>query len=427
MLDWVLQLDKSWVAIIIIIVTLIAFIIDRITIAVTALLSALAFYLLGTTGPESVYAGFASTVVMLVFGMMIVGDALFQTGLVLYIGNKIVKSRFVQNELSLIILLMLVTGSLSAFLSNTATMATFIPLVGAIAAKSGGRIRNKNLLMPIALAASIGGTMTLVGSTPQPLVNNVLESYDFAPIGLFDFALLAGPCFILLILYVAFIGYRVQNKTFDFSDEASSDVPQGEEIAISGKTWIAGLTMLFCIVSFVSGLFPIGITAIIGAAIVLATRCVDFKPCMQRIDWNTILLLVFAQGIAAGMNDSGAGRMLADGAVALIGDNFWILYAASILLTVLLTNLMSNTATAAMMAPIFIQIAATLGYDPYAFALAIAVASNVATATPIGAVAMSQVLVGGYRFKDYLVSGLPITIIMAIFLCLWGPVVLSAG
>ncbi|WP_322528758.1 SLC13 family permease [Salinicola sp. LHM] len=413
-------------AIIIILVTLGVFILDRITISITAMISALAFYLLGTTDYQSVYSGFSSTVVMLVFGMMIVGDALFQTGLVLFLGRKITRSRFAKNELTLMIILMIMAGLVSAFLSNTATMATLIPLIAAIAAKSNGVIKTKNLLMPIAMAASIGGTLTLVGSTPQPLVNGVLSQYDYPPIGLFDFAILAGPCFLLMMAYMITIGYKVQHSSYNFSAPELTDSTMPDEIQLTLKTWISGATMLFCIISFVTGLFPIGIIAIIGAAIVLVTRCVDFKPCMQRVDWNTILLLVFAQGIAAGMNNSGAGKMIADMTAGVIGNDFWILFCACIVVTVVLTNLMSNTATAAMMAPIFIQIADSLGYNPYPFALGIAVASNIAIATPIGAVAMSQVLVGGYRFRDYLVNGLPLTIAMTLLICIWGPLVLSS-
>lgn len=179
--------------------------------------------------------------------------------------------------------------------------------------------------------------------------------------------------------------------------------------------------MVFCIFTFVTGILPMAIVALLGAAIVIATGCLNFKDCMRRLDWNTVLLMAFAQGIAAGMNDSGAGKMIANFTVQSIGGNMIVMYIACILLTVLLTNVMSNTAVAAMLTPIYIVIAVTLGYNPYIFALGIAIASNLSIASPIGGTAMSQTLVAGYRFNDYIKLGAPITVIMTIILMVFGP------
>src|SRR5699024_7337861 len=186
------------------------------------------------------------------------------------------------------------------------------------------------------------------------------------------------------------------------------------DVKVTWKTWVATLTLVFCVISFMFGLLPIEITALIGAAIVLATGCIDFKTAMAQLDWNTVLLIAFAQGIAAGMNDSGAGELVGQWSVTLVGDNPWVLLIVAVIVTVVLTNIMSNTAVAAMMTPIFVGIAASVGYDPFVFILAIAIASNASIATPIGGTAMSQTLVAGYGFRDYLKLGGPITVVLTV-------------
>lgn len=414
----------EYVTLFIIFLTLVLFLLDRLPLAVTAMISAIALGLVGAMEWDRVYAGFSSTLVMLVFGMMIVGHALFKTGVVVIIGREIMKTRFAKKESSLIILLMVIVGLLSAFLSNTATVATFIPLIGAMVAASGGMLKNKNILMPVGMAASIGGTMTLVGSTAQPMINSVLLEYDQTPLAMFDFAWVAVPMLIVLTIYMATIGSKMQHKIYDFEDKVETpDISSFEDFKPNSKTYIAAITMILSIIGFITGVFPIEIIALLAATVVLVTRCVEFKDTMKSIDWNTILLMAFAQGIAAGMNDSGAGNMLADAAVSVVGDNVWVLFIVAVLITVLLTNIMSNTAVAAMMAPIFIVIAVNIGYDPYVFMMGIALAANASIATPIGGTAMSQVLVGGYRFRDYVKIGGPITIILTIMIIILTPLV----
>lgn len=336
------------------------------------------------------------------------------------------KLRFANNERNLIVILMIIVGAISAFLSNTATVATFIPLVGAMVATSSNNLTNKNLLMPIAIAASVGGTITLVGSTAQPMVSSVLEEYNLNKLGMFDFAWVAIPLFIVSVIYMVTIGYRIQNKAYDFEDIVEKhDNSSVDQLNITSKTYIAAGTMIFCIVSFAFEFWDPGIVALMGAAIVLITRCIDFKESLSKIDWNTVLLMAFAQGIAAGVNDSGAGKMIAAGTVNIVGDNPWILFTIAIIVTVVLTNIMSNTAVAAMMTPIYIIIAMNFGYSPYVFAIGIATAANASIATPIGGTAMSLVLVGGYRFRDYLKVGLPITAILTVMIIVLTPLFFS--
>ena len=85
--------------------------------------------------------------------------------------------------------------------------------------------------------------------------------------------------------------------------------------------------------------------------------------------------------------------------------------AACIVINTVLTNIMSNTATAAMMAPIYIQIAQVLGCDYMPFMIGIAVATNLTAATPIGGTAVTMTASAGYRFRDFVIIGTPMNIV----------------
>lgn len=154
--------------------------------------------------------------------------------------------------------------------------------------------------------------------------------------------------------------------------------------------------------------------SLIGALIVILTKCVDFKKCVRKMDWNTLFVMAFAQGIAAGLNDSGAGEMIANAAVRYVGENKILQLVACIVVVTVLTNIMSSTAVAAMMAPIYLQICSSLGSSPYPFMMAIAVGASLTTSTPIGSTAVTMTMVGGYRFSDFFKIGFLLNIFILI-------------
>lgn len=420
------SIGVQYVALIIIILTLIVFAIDKFPIGAVAMASSILLGITGCMSMSKVYSGWSSSLVIMLLGMMVVGYSMFKTGVVVLIGNAIKNSRLAQSERGMMIIIMLISGALSSVLSNTATVATFIPLIGAIVAASSGKLHNKFLLMPLGYAAAIGGTLTLIGSTSQPMVNTVLEQNELGLLGMLDFVPAALPAFIIMIVWMSTIGYTIMKKTCTFEDVSlggGDDAAIFENFKPTYKTWISAGVMVFCVVGFITGLWNTAIIAIVGAAIVILTGCVSFKDAMiSGVEWNSIFIMAFAQGIAAGMNDSGAGELVARFFVDLVGSNAVLQLMACILVVTILTNIMSNTAVAAMMTPIYLLICAELGVSYYPFCMAIAVASNLTTATPIGGTAVSMVLQGGYRFNDFVKVGLPLNILMMISVMIMCPI-----
>ena len=150
--------------ILILVVTAAFFVAGKLRSDLVALCSLLALLIFQILTPEEALSGFSNSVVIMMVGLFVVGGAIFQTGLAKMISSKILKLAGT-SELRLFLLVMLVTASIGAFVSNTGTVALMLPIVVSMAVNAGSSPRR--LLMPLAFASSMGGMMTLIGTPPQ--------------------------------------------------------------------------------------------------------------------------------------------------------------------------------------------------------------------------------------------------------------------
>lgn len=424
-------MPPSVLSIIIIGIAVISFALEKIPLPVTAMLAALAMGIFGIIPFSDVYSGFATTSVMMVAGMLIIGNCIFETGLATWLGQKLIRTPIVKNERLFLFVILIFAATLSAFLSNTAVTSACIPLVGAIALKSNGTISNKNIVMGIGIAAAVGGACTIVGSTAQLTAQQILESTPGCrPLGFFELSWVCVPLCLVMALYFATIGYNLEKKHFTFPDVNTLGAVGGVALEEVGKmTWkmaLSGIVMLLCVAGFVLNLWNAAIIALVGASILLAARCMDFRKAMRVMDWNTLVILGAAQGFAKGLDASGGGQLITDVTLSLFGgDNAspLVLLIVGIVVSTILTNFMSNTAVLAMMTPIFINIAFQLGVQPEIFILGCIIGGSMALATPIGTPSVTQTLVAGYRFMDYVHVGLPLTVLLTVLTCILCPLV----
>lgn len=161
---------------------------------------------------------------------------------------------------------------------------------------------------------------------------------------------------------------------------------------------------------------PIAGLAIIGAVMVLMTRCVDPEEAFEAIDWRILFLIFGMLGLSMGMENTGAGILLVESLVGAVGTVEPIIVLAIVyLITNALTEMISNNAVAVLITPIAISLATELGFDPRPFIIAVMFAASASFATPIGYQTNTFVYsAGGYRFRDFLVVGLPLNLIYAI-------------
>ena len=400
------------------------FITELIPLAITAMSGAIACGLLGFIPAKQVFSGLSNSTVVLFAGMFVVGAAMFHTGLAQKIGISIVRFSGT-SENSLMFGIMIVGAGLSSVLSNTGTAACLMPVVLGICAAA--KIPASRQLMPLAYAAGVGGIITLVGTPPNIIVSGALKSFGYEPFSFFEFAWIGIPITVVAIAYMMFIGkYLLPKAELDADQEIEQEIEA--TVHDSKKQIISGLILAVVIVVMALDIkfISLEMAAVIGALVCVLTGCLTEKQAYASIDWVTIFLFAGMMPVSTAMDKTGAGKLIAEWTVGLMGGTPSPLVVTAVLfiLSCALTQFMSNTASAALLCPIGVAISKQLGADPKAVLMAIAVAASCAFATPVGTPPNTLVLgPGGYKFMDYVKAGTGLVIVSFIVSLIVIPIV----
>ncbi len=184
---------------IILLISAILFVSGKVRSDLVALCALLALLLCQILTPTEALSGFSNTTVIMMIGLFIVGGGIFQTGLAKMIGSKVMTLAG-NSELRLFLLVMIVTAAIGMFVSNTGTVALMLPIVVSMAAAAG--TSSRRLLMPLAFASSMGGMMTLIGTPPNLIVSDTLESAGYEPLGFFTFLPVGLVTLVVGVLYL---------------------------------------------------------------------------------------------------------------------------------------------------------------------------------------------------------------------------------
>ena len=440
---------SSTIAIIIAIITMILFFGNFFPVSVTAVFCALA---MGIFIPEmklgQIYSGFGGSSIVMVAGMMIVGDALFQTGIAQKIGAKVCKYKIVQNEKMFIILVVFICTLMSAFLSNSGTIAMWMPIIASIAAGSNGKIRSKMVIMPAGIACIVGGGSTLTGSVSQVAANAVLmgtKGYE-AGMGVFDMTRVMWPICLIQIIFWMTIGYKIlewalkpDSPDFDKGNSfANVEVDEEDSEFKKLPEWkgqVAMGVLFLCILGFVLSGHPyfkkflnIANVAMLGSLILFVTKAIPLKKTLSKLDWDILIMVGAVTALGTGIDVSGAGKLIANTVLNNVfnGTNTSVpmLMVVLIVFSSVLTLFMQNGSVAAAFSPIFISMALTLGVSPLPFIILIGATTNLAIASHIGTAVNMQIMPAGYKPIDYIKVGGPLFVIMVAVLCIISPMIL---
>ena len=168
----------------ILVVSSVFFAVGKVRSDLVALCALVALLLCGVLTPQEALSGFSNSVVIMMVGLFVVGGGIFQTGLAKMIGGRITKLAG-NSEIALFMLVMLVTAFIGAFVSNTGTVALMMPIVVSLSAKAD--VKASRLLMPLAFASSMGGMLTLIGTPPNLVIQEVLTDAGYDPLSFFSF------------------------------------------------------------------------------------------------------------------------------------------------------------------------------------------------------------------------------------------------
>ena len=207
---------------IILVITVALFIWGRVRADIVALTALAALLVLGPLTPAEALAGFSSPIVIMMIGLFVVGGAIMQTGLAKLTGNKLMAlSR--GNETITFLLVMLVTSFIGAFVSNTGTVALMMPIIMSIAAGSG--MQSSRFLMPLAFAGSLGGMLTLIGTPPNLVIDEVLTEGGYQPLAFFSFFPVG-----IIVIAIGIIVLMPLSKIFLSKKQSGKKKKQGKSL-----------------------------------------------------------------------------------------------------------------------------------------------------------------------------------------------------
>jgi di/tricarboxylate transporter len=164
--------------------------------------------------------------------------------------------------------------------------------------------------------------------------------------------------------------------------------------------------------------------ALIAGVAMLATRCVSIETARKSIDWQILIAIAASFALGAALQKTGAADMIARSTTSLAGGNAWLALALIYLVTLIVTELITNNAAAALMFPFALATARSLGVSYLPFVIAVMMAASAGFATPIGY--QTNLMVygpGGYRFTDYMKIGIPLDLLIMAVTVAIAPVV----
>lgn len=402
-------MSQPIIALIILAITIVLFIWEPVPIVVTAIGASIAFAYTGIIKVSDIFTGYNSTTIILLAGMMVLGSSLFHTGITDVIGEKMIKITG-KNERNIILATLIVSCLISSVCSNIGVMVAMAPLVTAMCIAAG--VGPSRSLLALLFGAQFGGFLTLVGVGSNASAASVMSEMGYKPFGFFTITPFGIGICILGTLYFTFIGAKLIPDTGyvpEFADTGKKELDKK-------KATIAGITMLcvLVVIAMSPKNVPMHVAAVVGALVVVGTKCMSVKEAIHAIDWNCLVLVGSLTAISTGVQNSGAGDAMAKMILNILGDHpsTFMITTVIFFATALLTQFMSNIPTILLFLPIGFSIAQSINVSPYAVAMVITLAGAASYATPFAA-PQNMMTVGWtrYKFSDFIKIGIPMVLV----------------
>ena len=199
----------------------------------------------------------------------------------------------------------------------------------------------------------------------------------------------------------------------------------GESLATPLPPRISGLIAAIFALSLLAGIFkliPLSVSVLAGAFLMLASNVVSPTTIYREVEWKVIILIACMLSVGTALQESGTDKLIASwlAGTASSVSPIWLLVGVFVL-TVGLSQPMSNQAAAALVLPIAVAAAMELGINPRAMAITVAVAASCSFLTPLEPSCLMVYGPGGYRFRDFLIVGLPLTVLILFITLLMVP------
>ena len=257
---------------VILVITMVLLISQKVPLVILGAAIPAALAATGVINAGSAYTEFGNTTIVFFMGLVVVGEAFFKTGLADFIGGKII-GLLGKTEKGLLLGTGLVAGGLSAFLNDTGSTACLMPIVSSMASKAG--VKKSKLLMALAFFASLGGTITLVGTTPHIVANGILKDMGLREFGFFEYTKIGLPLLVCGMLYMCFCGTKLL-------PDKDIEIKGGDRTAEydTKKMVLVALIFIGVLVAMATSIVPMHSAGVIGAILVVVTGCISLEEAI---------------------------------------------------------------------------------------------------------------------------------------------------
>ena len=233
-----------------------------------------------------------------------------------------------------------------------------------------------------------------------------------------DIVLRAGDT-LLLEARPSFIEQHGRSRDFLLVSEIDGFHPPNHQRAPLALVIVIGMVVLAA-----SGVLSMLEAALVAAGLMIASGCVSGGVARQAPDWQVLVVIATAFGIGAALHKTGAAAVLANGIISLSGGHPWLTLMLVFVATALLSAVATNNVAAVLIFPIALSAASHMDVNLLPFAITIMVAASASFATPIGYQTNLMVYnAGGYRFRDFVGIGLPLTLLVGVVTVILVPLI----
>jgi sodium-dependent dicarboxylate transporter 2/3/5 len=408
---------------------------DLIPIGVTGLLAVAGLVLLGAMQPAEAYAAFGNSAVFFIIGVFILAAATIHSGMSKRLALFFLR-RFQRSAFSLAAGLMLTAAFLTVWMPAQATAAMLFPIAlelsGAMGLRAGRSAYGKLLFLALAWGAMVGSNASFLGSTRAPLALGILQRTFGQQITFGEWALAAFPVVVLgAALGLVLLRLWFPPEPVDLAAARRAIGRSVEELGPMGRPQVVVSVVVGATVAAwvtLGGRVDLAAIALAAAGVLFLVRALEWQDLDGYVHWGIVLMYGGAIALGEALEGTGAARWLVGGLMGGVSVSPWVAVAGLALLSVVLTEFMSNAAAVAVVLPLGFSMAPQLGLSPAAIVLTCSMAAGLDFAFPFSSAPNTIAYSSGYlHMRDMLAAGSVMTALQIALLLLvawlWWPLI----
>ena len=410
------------ICIVIFVLTLLSYILNKVPMWITSLVSMGALYITGCIDAAQTLSGFSNTNTILMAGMFLLAGGFSKTTLIDTICNQVIaiaRGSFIKAYAAYIFLAVILTNLIS---SPIATFAIMCPLLTALCDKTS--VSRSRVMFPM-MVVCVGcfGLLPFASAVQQAgQAQGFLETYGFQQtITAMDYFLGKAPILLLLPLWAIFLGPKVTPAEPIIPLSSGEGKGKKEQRRLAGFQDKAAIAIFFGDILAMIFSAQLGVetwfVAFVGGLLMVCCGALDHRTALKEIPWDMIMLFVGALCLGTALTETGAGDVVGNWLAGVVGGttNNYVLGALFFLIPFVITQFMLNRAVNQIFTPICLLTCNALGANPVGLLLLVSAGSLTAFLTPMATPAVSMCMgEGGYDLKSLWVSGGSITVLISL-------------